>query len=347
VSRRQRRALAVTVLVIAAVALPFGVNAYWRATFVFILIAALGALGLDVLTGRTGQISLGHAFFLGAGAYAGGYLGGNLHLNAVVWIPAAGVAAGILGALVGPTALRLRGLYLAIVTIGLVFIGQHIFVNVTAISGGPGGRALPAPSFGPVNFATGYSIGGLTISHDELYYLLALLLLALGMLYVRNLERSHLGRAMAAVRERELAAAVLGVHVARTKVTAFVISSAMAGVAGAMYASYLGFVVPTQWDLLLSIEYVVMIVVGGMASLWGPLLGAVFVIGFPALLQDVSGSLPFLSNGLGGGVISVSDASAVIYGGLLIVFLLIEPRGVVGLVTRLRTLATRRRAAAP
>ncbi|MHB8328214.1 MAG: branched-chain amino acid ABC transporter permease [Acidimicrobiales bacterium] len=342
-----RRGNAVALVVAGAILLPFGVGPYWRSTLVFILIAALGALGLDVLTGRTGQISLGHAFFLGAGAYAGGYLGGNLHLTAAIWIPAAGVVAAVLGAVVGPTALRLHGLYLAIVTIGLVFIGQHIFVNVTAISGGPGGRAIPAPTFGPLKFANGVSVGGFTINRDELYYFLALLLLALGMLYVRNLERTRLGRGMAAVRERELAAAVLGVNVARTKVNAFVISSLMAGIAGAMYASYLGFVVPTQWNLVVSIEYVVMIVVGGMANLWGPVLGAVFVIGLPALMQDISGSLPFISNGLGGGVISVSDTSAVIYGALLIVFLLVEPRGIAGLGQRLWLLAVRRKTRAP
>lgn len=341
-ARAHRRGLLLAVLFIAAIALPFGLNAYWRSTLVFIVIAAIGALGLDVLTGRTGQISLGHAFFLGAGAYTGGYLGGNLHWNAALWIPAAAVVAGALGLVVGPTALRLRGLYLGIVTIGLVFIGQHIFVNITAISGGPGGRALPQPSFAGLNFATGTSIGSLQITRDELYYFLALLLLALGMLYVRNIGRTRLGRGMAAVRERELAAAVLGVDVARTKVTAFVISSALAGVAGALYSSYLGFVVPTQWDLILSIQYVVIIVVGGMSNLWGPILGSVVVIGLPALLQDVSSSLPFLSNGLGGGVISVTDTAAIVYGVGLIVFLLLEPSGMAGLARRLARLVTRR-----
>lgn len=336
-----RRMLGIVVLVAAVVLLPFPLNGYWRSTLVFIVIAAIGAIGLDVLTGRTGQISLGHAFFLGAGAYTGAYLGSNLHLTAALWIPAAAVVAGVLGAVVGPTALRLRGLYLGIVTIGLVYIGQHLFLNITTFSGGSGGRALPQPTFGPLNFANGASIAGLTLSRDELFYYLAVILLALGMLYVRNIGRSRLGRSMASVRERELAAAVLGVPVARTKVTAFVISSAMAGVAGALYASYLSFVVPTQWDLVLSIQYVVMIVVGGLAELWGPLLGAVVVIGLPALLQDVSGSLPFISNGLGGGVISVSDTSAIVYGIGLIVFLLIEPGGMVGLGRRLGRLATR------
>jgi branched-chain amino acid transport system permease protein len=324
------------------VVLPFMINAYWLSTAVFVLIAAIGALGLDVLTGRTGQISLGHAFFLAVGAYTAGVMGERYGLTAALWIPAAAVVAGILGGLVGPTALRLRGLYLAIVTIGLIFIGQHIFTNVSYLSGGPGGEALPNPTFGSLNFANGVVIGGLSINRSGLYYYLAFLLLAAFMVFVNNFGKGRPGRAMYAVRDRELAAAVLGVDVARTKVIAFVVSSMLAGVSGALYGCYLGFVVPTQWDLTLSIEYVVMIVVGGMASVWGPLLGAAFVIGLPSLLQDVSGSLPFLATGSNpNGVLTVSDASAIVYGVFLVVFLIVEPRGLVGLGRRLAALARR------
>ena len=333
--------IAVAVIIVLGLVLPFLLPQYWLSTAVFILIAAIGALGLAVLTGRTGQISLGHAFFLGIGAYVGGYLGGDLHLTAALWIPAAGLVAGVIGGLVGPTALRLRGLYLAIVTIGLLYIGQHVFVNWPALTGGPGGRALADPTFGPLQFQNGADVLGLGLTRDGLYYYLALLLLALGMLYVRNLDHSRVGRGMAAVRDREVAAAVLGVNVARTKVTAFIVSSAMAGLSGALFGAYLGFVVPTSWSLVLSVEYVVMIVVGGMTSLWGPLLGALFVIGLPSLLQDpnIAGSLPFISSPTNPsqGFISASDAAAVMYGVLLIVCLVLEPRGVAGLVQRITT----------
>lgn len=323
------RRIILAIAAVIALVIPFVVNLYWLSTLVFVLIAAIGALGLDVLTGRTGQISLGHAFFLGVGAYVGGIIGANLHLTAALWIPAAGIAAGVLGGLVGPTALRLRGLYLAIVTIGLIYIGQHIFVNVPALSGGPGGRSFVDPSFGPFNFSDGLNVAGLSFNRDGLFYYLALLILALAMLFVRNLERTHIGRSMTAVRDGELAAAVLGINVARTKVAAFVISSTMAGVAGALYGSYLTFAVPTDWNLALSIQYVVMIVVGGMATLWGPLLGSLFVIGLPSLLQSVSGSQPLF------GVLQPADAAAVVYGVLLIIFLIVEPRGVIGLVERI------------
>ena len=329
------RGIRLAAIVAIGLTIPLWVGDYWLNTLAFVLIAAVGALGLDVLTGRTGQISLGHAFFLAAGAYVGGYLGGNHHLSAAIAIPAAGVAAGLLGLVTGPAALRLRGLYLGIITIGLVYIGQYVLQTWTAFSGGPGGRALPDPKFASLHFASGFSLGTHLFDRNACYYYLAFLLLALGMLYVHNLGRSKVGRDMTAVRDRELAAAVLGVNVARTKVRAFVISSALAGVAGALYGSFLGFVVPQEWGLVLSIQYVIMIVVGGMASLWGPLLGSLAVIGLPALLQKVSSSLTFLSNGNNKGVITPTDASDIAFGLLLIVFLVLEPQGVMGLVRRI------------
>lgn len=337
---RPYRWVGALLLAALAIGIPFWVGDYWLSTFAFVLMAAIGAVGLDVLTGRTGQISLGHAFFLAAGAYVGGYIGANHGLTAALWIPAAGVVAGLLGALTGPAALRLRGLYLGIVTIGLVYIGQYVLQSWSSFSGGPGGRSLPAPTFGHLNFANGSRILGLSVDRNGCYYYLALLLLALSMLYVRNLGRTKLGRDMIAVRDREMAAAVLGVDVARTKVRAFVISAVLAGISGALYGSFLGFVVPQEWGLVLSIQYVVMIVVGGMASTWGPLLGALFVIGLPSLLQQQSSTLSFLSNGTNSGVITPADASNIVFGALLIVFLVLEPQGVVGLARRISARVT-------
>lgn len=329
--------------VIVGILLPFWVGAYWLSALVWVLIFALGALGLDVLTGRTGQISLGHAFFLSIGAYSGAVLGLTLHLPALLWIPAGGVVAGIVGGLIAPTALRLKGMYLAIVSIGLVYLGQHIFTNVSYFSGGPGGRSMPVPSFGPLKFGSGLTIGSIVINEDGLYYYLAFILLGLGMLFVRNLGRTHLGRSMTAVRDGELAGAVLGVNVARTKITAFVVSSFIAGVAGALYGSFLSFATPGQFDLGLSVQFVAMIIVGGMGSLWGPVLGALFVWGLQSELDNLANSLPFLQGGTHTSGIPVADAAAILYGLLLIVFLLAEPRGVVGLGQRAALLARRRR----
>jgi branched-chain amino acid transport system permease protein len=332
------RLVALLAVAVAAIVLPFALDAGQLTTATFVVIAAIGALGLNVLTGYTGQVSLGHAFFLATGAYTGAVLGGNLHLTAAIWLPAAGVVAALCGALVGPTALRLHGLYLAIVTIGLVYIGQHVWFNVPSISGGPGGRAFPPVSFGPFDFATGQqlTIGGLVIDHNGLYYYLALLILAVAMAYVWNVSRGRPGRAMQAVREREIAAAVMGVDLARTKISAFVISSFLAGVSGALYASYLSFVTPDQWNVLLSVQYVAAIIVGGIGTVWGPVLGSIVIFALPSVLQSL---IP--QSGSGG--LPVDDIASIAFGVLIIAFFVFEPRGVVGLGARLASLWPRRR----
>ena len=319
-----------------AVVLPFALNAGQLTTATFVLIAAIGALGLNVLTGYTGQVSLGHAFFLAVGAYTAAVLGGTHHLSAAIWLPAAGVIAALCGAIVGPTALRLHGLYLAIVTLGLVYIGQHVWFNVASISGGPGGRAVPAATFGPFDFSSGQqlTVGGVVIDRNGLYYFLALIILAAATAYVWNLSRGRPGRAMQAVREREVAAAVMGVNLARTKISAFVISSFLAGVSGALYASYLSFVTPGQWSVLLSVQYVAAIIVGGIGTIWGPLLGSVVIFALPSVLQSLvpqssSGGLP------------LDDISSVVFGLLIVAFFVLEPRGIVGLGARLASLRTR------
>ncbi|WP_051324322.1 branched-chain amino acid ABC transporter permease [Candidatus Solirubrobacter pratensis] len=325
----------VVAVAIAAIILPFGLDAFQLTTASFVLIAAIGALGLNVLTGYTGQVSLGHAFFLAVGAYTAAVLGGDAHLSAAIWLPAAGVVAALCGALIGPTALRLHGLYLAIVTIGLVYIGQHLWFNVPSISGGPGGRSVPPVTFGPFDFASGQqlTLGGLVIDHNGLYYYLALLILGAAMLFVWNLSRGRPGRAMQAVREREIAAAVMGVNLARTKMNAFVISSFLAGVSGALYASYLSFVTPGQWSVLLSVQYVAAIIVGGIGTVWGPLLGSIVIFALPSVLQSL---IPQSSTGL-----PIDDIASIAFGVLIIAFFVLEPRGMVGLGRRAAALLPR------
>ena len=295
-------------------------------------------------------MSLGHAFFLAVGAYTAKVLGGDHQLMALIWIPAAGVVAGLCGLIVGPVALRLRGLYLAIVTIGIVFIGQHIFLNVDSLSGGPQGTAIPSVQIGAgaqcqpscsVDFSQGTSLGGTTIDHNALYFYLSLFILVLGMLFVSNLVRTRTGRALQAVREREVAASLMGVNLVRTKLAAFVISSFLAGVGGALFGSYLSFVRPQSWDLILSISFVAMIIVGGIGTVWGPLLGAIFVAGTPTVLNHYADSVPFLQHGSSSGGLSITEFSSIFYGALIILFLVLEPRGVVGLAGRAIALAQR------
>jgi branched-chain amino acid transport system permease protein len=317
--------------VVVALALPFQLGTSALTTATFVVIAAIGATGLNVLTGYAGQISLGHAFFLAVGAYTGAKLGEDAAWSAALWIPAAGVVAGVCGALVGPVALRLRGLYLAIVTLGLVFIGQHVFFNAQSLTGGPQGRTFPPVVLGPFDFSPGQvlRLGPLQIDHNGLYYFLALALLAAAMAFAWNVRRSRSGRAMVAVREREIAAAVMGVDVRRVKIAAFTASAFLAGVSGALFASYLSFAQPGEWSLLLSIEFVAAVIIGGMGTVAGPILGSAVVFALPTVLE----SLPFLPEAGAGGV-SVGDLSSIAYGVLIVVFLVLEPRGLVGLAER-------------
>ena len=327
------RRLALAALVVFAVLLPFGLSAAQLTTATFVVIAAIGATGLNVLTGYAGQISLGHAAFVGVGAYTGAVLGADHGISALLWIPAAGVAAALLGALLGPIALRLRGLYLAIVTLGLVFIAQHVFFNAAGLTGGPQGRAFPAVELGSLDFSPGQvlRLGDVTIESSGLYYFLALILLAAATAFTRNLRRSRAGRAMVALREREAAAAVMGVDVGRVKVTAFVVSSFLAGISGALYGSYLSFAQPDQWSLLLSIQFIAAVIVGGLGTTAGPLLGCAVVFALPSLLKE----LPFLpAEGSGG--LSAGDLTTITYGLLIVAFLTFQPRGLVGIADRVR-----------
>jgi branched-chain amino acid transport system permease protein len=191
-------------------------------------------------------------------------------------------------------------------------------------------------TFGSFDFSPGQqlSIGGLVIDHNGLYYYLALIILAAAMLWVWNVTRGRTGRAMQAVREREIAAAIMGVDVARTKMAAFVSSSFLTGVSGALYASYLSFATPGQWSLLLSVQYVAAIIVGGIGTLWGALLGSIVIFALPAVMQSL---IPQSSSG----GLPIDDITSVAYGVLIIVFFVLEPRGVVGLGRRMASLWSR------
>jgi len=327
------RRLALAGLVVFAVALPFGLSAAQLTTATFVVIAAIGATGLNVVTGYAGQISLGHAAFLGVGAYTGAVLGADHGISAFVWIPAAGVAAALLGALLGPVALRLRGLYLAIVTLGLVFIAEHVFFNAAGLTGGPEGRAFPAVQLGAFDFSPGQvlRLGAVTIDSSGLYYFLGLILLAAATVFTLNLRRSRAGRAMVALREREAPAAVMGIDIGRVKVTAFVVSSFLAGISGALYGSYLSFAQPGQWSLLMSIQFIAAVIVGGLGTAAGPLLGSAVVFALPSLLKE----LPFLpAEGSGG--LSAGELTTITYGLLIVAFLTLQPRGIVGIADRVR-----------
>ena len=316
----------------------------WLTIVNYTLIAAIATLGLNVLSGYTGQVSLGITFFMAIGAYTAAWLGGDpptsphdpigLGLSVFIWLPAAGIVAALVGALIGPTALRLKGFYLGIVTLALVFVGHYLFMNASRLSGGPQGRTFPVPTFGDFSFAEQNDIFGIALTTGQQYFLLILPILALSALFVGNVMRSRAGRAFQAVRDNEDGAAIMGVNLFEAKMGAFILSSFLAGIAGALLASYSRYIIPNYWDLGLSIQFVAAIIVGGVASVWGSILGAAFVFALPRLIDQFS-LLPPSSSSAG---LSSGDLNALIYGLLIIAFLLFEPGGVIGLVRRSQAL---------
>lgn len=311
------------------------------------LIAALATLSLNVLSGYAGQISLGIAFFMAIGAYMAAWLGGGppifrgdpsgLNLSVLIWLPAAGVCAALVGALIGPTALRFKGFYLGIVTLALLFIGQYLFNNLRSITGGAQGRTVAPPTFGSFSFASPDPILGIQLTTNQLYFILLVALLTLAGLFVANIARSRAGRAWQAVRDNEVAASIMGVNLFTTKMGAFVLSSFLAGIAGALWAAYFGYTEPSQWSLVLSIQFIAAMLIGGPASVWGAILGAAFVFALPTALETFS-LQPQSASSVG---ISAGDLSAILYGLLIIVFLLFEPAGIIGLLRRMQRFAQR------
>lgn len=316
----------------------------WFSIVNYVLIAAIATLSLNVLSGYAGQVSLGITFFMAVGAYTAALLGGTppttpldpqgFGLSFLIWLPAAGIVAALAGALIGPVALRLRGFYLAIVTLALVFIGQYIFMNIAPLTGGPQGRSFPTPGFGDLAFNQQNDYFGIALTAGQQYFLLILLVLVLSALFVANVMRSRAGRAFRAVRDHEVGASIMGVNLFEAKMGAFILSSFLAGIAGALLASYTSYVTPDYWSLTLAIQFVAAIIVGGIASVWGSILGAAFVFGLPQVI-DYFSLLPTSSNS--GGLTS-GNLNALIYGALIIVFLLFEQEGVIGLVRRVQAL---------
>jgi branched-chain amino acid transport system permease protein len=336
----------VAAIVVAAIILPFVVADDFVIVLALGLAASIGAIGLNIVTGYAGQVSLGHAFFLGLGAITAAMVSGDPEGRTVgfgitffpIWLLAAGLVAALAGLIVAPLATRLRGLYLAIVTLGLVFLGEHIFRDVRSITGGPGvGRPGPRAEFFGYRLDRDGEILGYFVSREQRLYLLMLVMLTIFAVIGRNLGRSALGRAFSAVRDRDIAAEVIGVELTKHKLLAFTISSFYAGVAGALLWTIIGFVEPMSFNLLLSVKYIAMVLIGGVATISGSIMGAMFIESLGRITRTLAPQIPGVSESLtGGGLINVFQLEAILYGGLIIGFLIFEPRGLFGIWFKVR-----------
>jgi branched-chain amino acid transport system permease protein len=352
----------------------------WLRPMATVFIFAIAALGLNILTGMAGQVSLGHAFFMGVGAYCSAVLGstsgGTLWgwgLPIWIWLPGAGVGAALVGVIVSPVAVRLRGLYLAIVTLGLVFVGIHIGNTNWGrkLAGDPGlGRDFPTYDIRlwkedkPLIDVDGDGHWlWFDVSDTQKQYLFLGVLLLVFVLVAKNIARTRTGRALQAIRDRDIAAEVMGVPEFKYKMIAFATSSFFAGVAGALFASLAGKLPATQWNLVLSVEFIAILLIGGVGTVTGALLGTFFVVLAPDLVESFTvwlsdkteqgGPLGTVADGIltegpgdfgpvsiatqtPGYPLNVFDWNLVIYGLLIIVFLIFEPLGLYGIWVKVR-----------
>jgi branched-chain amino acid transport system permease protein len=311
------RALVVAGLAGVAVLVPFLFGPYRVGQFTLVLVYAVAVLGLNLLVGYSGQISLGHGAFFALGAYTAALLIEKADIPYLLTVPAAGAVCFAAGFLFGVPALRLHGLYLALVTLGLAIALPQLIKRFDGLTEGTQGLTVEQPA----------APGWLPLEDDQFLYLLSLAVAALMFLVAWNMMRGQLGRAVKAVRDGEIAASTLGVDLAATKTRMFAVSAGYAGVAGALYVFAIGFVAPEAFTLTVSFAFLAAIVVGGLATISGALFGALFIEFVPVYASDIDVAL-----------------TGVIYGGVLIAFMWLLPDGAAGLPRRLRGLSRRRRA---
>jgi branched-chain amino acid transport system permease protein len=345
-SNRLRRATRDRGALIAATALwvvvPLVLTDRWLYTLEFAAVLALGGIGLNLLTGFTGQVSLGQAAFVGVGAYVTAWFGVQQELSMATWLPLAALAGALVGALVGPFALRLRGEHLVVVTLGLLFVGEHLWNNWEGVTGGGFGTSTAAPlDLGSLRFEH-LRLFGETYSRDQGSFWLVWGVVGIGALLAGNLVRSRTGRAMQAVRDRDVAAEVLGISAARYKIGAFACAGAYGAVAGALFGALQQFVDPSQFGgvrgLFLSIQFVAVIVIGGLGSVSGGIAGAVVIASSQLLIRDYGQHIPIAGWHVGGQALLPAEVfDQVVYGLLIIGFLLFEPKGMAGLARRARS----------
>jgi branched-chain amino acid transport system permease protein len=316
-------------VVVALLALPFCVSPYLLGHMTTILYTLVAALGLNVLTGLTGLVSLGHAAFLVLGAY--GYAVGitRLELHPIFAFLLAGIVPAVAGLIVGLPSLRLKGLYLAITTLAFTHIVTAAILAGGDFTGGARGIMVPRPKALGLDFA----------SESALYWL-TLGIAILTLFVVLNIRRSRLGRAFMAIRDNDTAAVSMGVSLTKYKLLAFTISSFIAGLGGALMLLFINFANVEGFPFLLSIEAVAILIVGGLGSVLGTVLGTIFIVTLPELSTQV---LSAMSAAIGRQVTTGAlEIKGIIYGSAIVLFLLLEPRGLVGLWIDLKRLWTNR-----
>ncbi|MBX3644629.1 MAG: branched-chain amino acid ABC transporter permease [Rubrivivax sp.] len=303
---------------LAAAAAPLLLGAFGLNLLTTIFVLAIGVLGLNLLTGVAGQISLGHAGFLLIGAYAQAILSTDLKLPPLVAVALSGLIAAVASLVVGVPSLRLKGLYLAITTLAFTFIVRHVVLFAETLTRGSEGMPVP-----PLTLA------GVSFKGDERFYYAALAMFVLFVLITLNLMRTRIGRAWLAVRDHDIAARAMGIDLMRAKLLAFMVSAFYTGVAGAMIALHTRFINVDTFSVLVSIEALAMVIVGGIGRVHGAILGTALIVLLPETLN--------LGFGLAGERVQtlmadrIYEVKGLMYGIVILLFLRLEPEGLAGI----------------
>jgi branched-chain amino acid transport system permease protein len=312
----QDRVLVLAFLVFAFAVVPFIASEYlFRAILIPFLILALAALGLNILVGYCGQVSLGTGGFMAVGAYAAYNLAVRVpDLNLLVVLVLAGAIATVVGVLFGIPSLRIKGFYLAVATLAAQFFLDWAFARIKWLTNDSSSGSVSAPPL---------ALFGLPIETPAAKYLFVLAILALAALAAKNLTRGAIGRAWMATRDMDVAAEVIGIRPLTAKLSAFAVSSFFVGIAGALWAFvYLGSWEPLAFDVNRSFQLLFMVIIGGLGSILGSFLGAAFIVILPLVLNQLPRWL-----GIGMSTATISDVEAMIFGALIVFFLIVEPRG--------------------
>lgn len=330
--------IGVAVAILALVLFPILASEYWMTVGNMALIGIVGAVGMMILTGYTGQISLGHAAFLAMGAYTAAVLGHHYGIPFWLIIPLSGLIAALIGTLVGPFALRLEGLYLAVVTLGLLFLTKHTLVSMSSLTGGVKGIAVPMhwwfaksglSSVTP--FTQTFQLGPLKLSFVHKLYWLFLALAVFSAWVAKNLQRTHTGRAMMAIRDHDMAAEAMGIHPSHAKIVAFGLSSFFAGIAGAMFAFAQRYItVDPPFNLAMSVKYIAIIVLGGVGTVFGAVAGAIVYTFLAPLAEWIGHYIPYLKE------LSSHNKEVVLFSIVICGFLIFEPLGLFGIWLRIK-----------
>lgn len=306
---------------LACILFPFFASKYMISIMIEVGIAIIACHGLNLLTGFTGQISLGHAAFMGVGAYTCSILIGQAGVPFIVALPAAGVMAALVGLIFGIPSLRLRGLYLAMATIAAQFIIEFTIRRWDKLTGGVEGLYVDPGSLGPFHFN----------NHFHLYYLTFILAVAATMV-TKNIVRARSGRAFVAIRDRYLAAEVIGVNLFKYRLMSFAVSSFLAGIAGALLAQYLEVITHESFTIHQSIDYLAMCIIGGL----GHILGGIYGVGFWFILERVLEVVTtHLNSTFPNHVTWFVSIREIVFGFVIVLFLIFEPDG---LAARWRTI---------